>query len=538
MKFDTVAKYDVLIIGSGISGLMCALKLAEQNREVCLLTKEAITESSSKYAQGGIAVPLNKLDSIEQHLKDTLQAGAGLCNYKVAKEIIDNSVASFEKLISYGVKFDLTNENVVHQTLEAAHSASRVCHAGGDSTGRVITKVLVDRVCRKPNVSVSQGTIALGIIKNTDNEAFGVLVEDVTRNKYVLSAKNIILATGGIGQLYKDTTNPLVCTGDGAVIAYRLGAKLQDIEMIQFHPTVLLEKGEPLLITEAIRGEGGRLKNINGEYFASKYNKMAELATRDVLARAICYEMRRTGASVYLDLQSFKEDYFKSRFPTIYQECIDRRIDLFGVGIPVAPAAHYFIGGVKCDVYGRTSIPGLWVVGELASSGFHGANRLASNSLLECIVAPGLLVNKLLEEKNVECLESNFFEIEVDESSYKEDEIKKIISDLRFKNTQGLGLIRAEFPLNEHLKWLEQISSKFNPDLLSINYQAQELKNMLLLSNLICLAALERKHSLGVHFREDYQLMSNEFKHSIFSANKQLSWEKEIKEKQLVSFLE
>lgn len=538
MRFNILAKYDVVILGSGISGLLCALELSKQDKTVCILTKEAVTESSSQYAQGGIAVPLDKSDSIEEHLNDTLKAGVGLSNVTVAREIISNSISALEKLISYGVSFDLSKDNKIHQGKEAAHSKPRICHVGGDSTGRFVTKALIDKACREPRISISQGTIALHIFKDEYLGSIGILVEDITRDRYVVFAKDVIVATGGIGQLYDTTTNPLVSSGDGITMAYRFGARLQDVEMIQFHPTVFLESGEPFLITEAIRGEGGKLKNMHGDYFALNYHKMAELAPRDVLARAIFSELQKTKSKhVYLDLSSFDQTYFANRFPTIYKLCCKYRIDLFNKGIPVAPAAHYFIGGIKCDISGKTNIAGLWTIGEASSNGFHGANRLASNSLLECIVIPHFLTKNLLEiRENIKFPSDEYIDINLDETNY-DDEIKVTIKELQIKNTQSLGLVRSALSLNQHLNWLNEISDKFKTNLSSTSYQAQELKNMILLSSLICQASIERKHSIGVHFREDFQTPPLEPVHSVFYINKQLFWEAETSQRQLVSFL-
>ncbi|MBI2995764.1 MAG: L-aspartate oxidase [Candidatus Melainabacteria bacterium] len=530
MRFKARANFDVVIIGSGISGLLCALELAKEKKTVCVLTKEAVTESSSLYAQGGVAVPVGQCDSVEKHLTDTLQAGCGLCDAAVAREIISNSISAFEKLISYGVKFDPDTNNLIHQTKEAAHSVPRVCHIGGDASGRFITKALIDKTCREQNISISQGSIALKILKNEDR-ACGVLVEDITRNKYVLLGKEIIIATGGTGQIYKFTTNPKVSTGDGIVMASNAGAELQDIEMIQFHPTVLLKGQEALLITEAIRGEGAKLKNSHGEPFADKYHKLGELAPRDVLARAILHEMKKANSEhVFLDVSNFNEEYFKNRFPTIYQFCKDRKINLFRTGIPVSPGAHYLVGGIKCNISGKTSVPGLWVTGESASNGFHGANRLASNSLLECIVTPHFLVKEMLEKilVNYPTL-NNSYDIDIDNNQYHENDIKALLLDLQFKNWDNIGLIRTGKNLINHLNWLEGISEWFNLDVLSDHYQLQELKNMILLSKIICQAAIERKHSLGVHFREDYPQVPQEIRHSLFKVN--------VKEKMPVSFL-
>ncbi len=540
MKIDVAAKFDVIVIGSGISGLICALELGKNNKSVCLITKEAVTESSSLYAQGGISVPLGKFDSVDKHLEDTLRAGTPLCDLKNANQIISRSIYAFEKLISYGVKFDLNpeSENVLHQTKEAAHSVPRVVHVGGDASGRIITKTLIDKVCREPNISISQGTCVLSLLKDPNGNAFGVLVEDVTKNKYIVLGKNIILASGGVGQLYKYTTNPVVCTGDGIAMAYRAGVCVQDLEMIQFHPTVFLGKGDPFLVTEAIRGEGGRLKNINGEYFAKHYHELGELAPRDVLARAILAEMGKTMSGfVYLDLSTFKEEYFINRFPTIYKECLNRNIALFEKGIPVSPAAHYLIGGIKTDVFGSTNISALWAIGEVASSGFHGANRLASNSLLECIVVPHLLVERLLSIPEVELPQLESLDVDFDSNSIDDDGLKSLIKELQDRNTKAISLLRNKNTLNEHLQWLTELESKVNTNLLAFQYQVQELKNMILLSKLITKASIFRDHSLGVHYREDCKELSKEFKHSIFNENKQLSWEIQKNESELVPIL-
>lgn len=520
MQFNVAAKYDVVIVGSGISGLICALELAKRGKSVCVLAKEAITEGSSLYAQGGIAVPLGEGDSIEKHLEDTIKAGAGLTDINIAREIISNGSLSLDCLISCGVRFDITEQNKIHLTKEAAHSVSRVCHVGGDASGKYITKVLVDKACRDSNISISQGSEAISLITNEYEDVVGVLVEDVTRDRYVLLASDVILATGGIGQIFENTTNPKVSTGDGVTMAYSIGAELQDIEMIQFHPTVLLDFGDPFLISEAVRGEGGKLRNVRGQYFAKNYHPQGELAPRDVLSRAILFELERTNSSrVFLDVSGLDRRYFKSRFPSIYQTCIDRKVDIFEAGIPVAPAAHYFVGGIKSNLDGSTNIRHLWIVGECASNGFHGANRLASNSLLECIVSPHFLVNQLLKTPDKHLTNLNNIDIEIDLKGYDDPQILKIISELKSKNSKNLGLIRTKSTLLEHSNYLNGLKEKIDVQKLSLNTQMQELKNMILLSSLICQAAINREHSIGVHYREDFPGSPEELKHSIICKN-------------------
>ncbi len=537
MHFDVKGKYSAIIIGSGISGLICALELSKANKNVLVLSKEAVTEGSSTYAQGGIAIPLDKSDSVEKHLEDTLEAGCFLNDESLSREIILYSNTAYEKLLSYGVKFDLDESNNPHLTKEAAHSFARVCHVGGDASGRHITKILIDKACRDQNISISQGTVVLSILKNKNGNACGVIVEDITKDKYILLSEHVIVATGGIGQIFEYTTNPRVSSGDGVVMAYKAGANLQDLEMIQFHPTVLIDKiHDPFLITEAIRGEGAKLKNINGEFFALKYHPAGELAPRDVLSRAIVQEMKNTNSDfVYLDLSNFDEKYFKERFPTVYDSCIQRKLDIFGKGIPVRPSAHYFIGGVKCDVNGRTCVKNLWVVGEAGSNGFHGANRLASNSLLECIVVPYFLVNALIKEEQMNALDyvlsDNF-----DKTNYSENKISDDLLNLKKNNSAILGLVRNGKDLENHLIYLNKMNEAYNIDKLSIDYKVQELKNMIYLSVLITKSALNRKESLGVHYREDYSDKPKKPMHTIFKPGEEFLWQETISTKNLVSF--
>lgn len=528
MKFNISAKFDVIIVGSGISGLICALELAKSGKTVFIATKEAVTESSSLYAQGGIAVPLSQEDSVDKHLDDTIKVGCRLNDTYVARKIISYSNTALKKLINYGVKFDLNLEGHIHQTKEAAHLVPRVVHVGGDTTGRFVVKALIDHACREPNISISQGTTVLSILKNEDRSMSGVLLEDVARNKYVVIANDIIVASGGIGQLFARTTNPLVCTGDGIILAHKIGAELMDLEMIQFHPTVCLENGDPFLITEAVRGEGGRLKNINNKFFASQYHELAELAPRDILARAILKEMNNTKSKyVLLDISNFEVNYFQERFPTVFKVCVERKFDLFNRGIPVAPAAHYFIGGIKTNIYCQTTLPHLWALGECAVNGFHGANRLASNSLLECIVTPYFLVEELLavENKNISLTNNIDKEIEIktDETEYEDVDIKNTLLELKKQNSKNLGLLRSEPTLQEHNIWLNNLITKFDAHSLSVNSYVQELKNMLLLSYLISVAAIERKSSLGVHYREDGK-GEVQLKHSLIDKSGHLNW--------------
>lgn len=500
-----INRFDTLIIGSGIAGLNLARKLAQAGQRVFIASKEAITEGASKYAQGGVAVvsPLNPEDSLESHIQDTLKSGKGLCNEEVVRKVLEISWIKVNELIKLGVEFDKGFN------LEGSHSYKRIMHVG-DSTGRSVMKPLLDNVSRNLNISISQGTEAITLIKSkNDNKVIGARFITVSGDEFDIEANQVVLATGGLGALYQETTNPKILTGDGIALAYDAGAKVENLEFIQFHPTVFkTPSGENFLISEALRGAGAQLRNSRKELFADKYHPEAELATRDIVSRAICSEMSATESDfVYLDATNLTKEFLEKEFPTIYLFCLENGFDISRDLLPVRPAAHYSIGGIKTDVHGRTTVQGLYALGETASTGLHGANRLASNSLLECIVMPELIAEAILEhglvseedsklQNSIEQLKINkFFD---DDKEYCSDYCLPLtyeeklahqanIQQIRELMSRNLGVERRIKSIQATIKFLEGLE------------ESKERTVALLVSK----SALQRKESRGVHFRVD-----------------------------------
>src|SRR5512147_649907 len=377
---------DFLIIGGGVAGLRAAVELA-RNGEVLVVTKDAPSESSSEYAQGGVAVALSDEDEISIHFEDTIKAGDGLCLRKSVGTLVEEGPTRIRELILWGAEFDKEGTKLAF-TQEAAHSKRRILHAQGDSTGHEIMRVLIDKVRSSGSVSKLDFAFTRDLLMRDGRCVGAVVCQQALKKVLVISARAVLLATGGAGQLYERTTNPAVATGDGMAMAYRAGAALVDMEFIQFHPTALFREGAPqFLLSEAMRGEGGMLKNIHGERFMDRYHPARELAPRDVVTRAIHSEMQATRSQhVYLDVTHLYDKYLMWRFPRIFRTCKKLGFDISRQQIPVSPAAHYLMGGIKSDIWGATSLPGLFAAGEAACTGVHGANRLASNSLLEGLV--------------------------------------------------------------------------------------------------------------------------------------------------------
>ena len=377
---------DFLVIGAGVAGLRAAIELAEAGT-VLVVAKDSLRESSSEYAQGGIAVALNDDDEVALHEQDTVYAGDGLCDPAAVHTLVEEGPAAIEQLIEWGAEFDREGDHLSF-TREGAHSRNRILHAHGDSTGKEIARALYRKAASLPNVTFRSFAATTDLL-SSDGEVSGAMVWDAqARAQIAISAKAVLLATGGLGHVFLNTTNPDVATGDGVAMAYRAGAEISDIEFVQFHPTALHVEGAPrFLLSEALRGEGAQLKNQAGERFMERYHPLLELAPRDVVARAIVSEMARTGSPhVYLDISGRPEGFLRGRFPRIYETCLRYGIDLERQAAPVAPAAHYAMGGVWTDLDGRTSLAKLFAAGEVACTGVHGANRLASNSLLEGVV--------------------------------------------------------------------------------------------------------------------------------------------------------
>lgn len=496
--------WDVIIVGSGIAGLYTALNVKEGVR-VLVLTKGDIRESNSYNAQGGIAAAIGEDDSPDIHFQDTIRAGDGLCNPEAVKILVYNAPGIVEDLIRLGVEFDRDETGKLDLGREGAHSRRRVLHSKGDSTGKAIMDVIIRHTLER-EIPVRDQVMVLDLIVE-DGICKGILVWDRREEEvYPVFSKAIILATGGIGQIYPFTTNPAVACGDGLAIAYNAGAELCDMEFVQFHPTVLKHPSTPpLLITESIRGEGGILRNINGERFVTKYHEMGELAPRDVVSRIIMDEMERTNSDhVYLDITHLPKDFILSHFPMIYSECLKYGIDITRDYIPVAPGAHYMMGGIKTNLRGETSIKGLYACGECAGTGIHGANRMASNSLLE-----GLVFGKIIAQEVSEYVFNNgdievIRDIKASEKKIYEDEA---LDEFRYRMQSLMwkycGIRREEKGLKFLIEELEKMQTEAM-DIPVNNFKDVETKNMLLLAKLIAESALERKESRGAHFRVDY----------------------------------
>ncbi|MCX7794038.1 MAG: L-aspartate oxidase [Thermodesulfovibrionales bacterium] len=492
---------DFLVIGSGVAGLRAAIELAKAG-EVTVVTKDIPTETSTEYAQGGIAVALSDEDEVGIHYEDTLRAGDGLCNEEAVRILVEEGPLRIMELIEWGAQFDREGSKLAF-TQEAAHSKRRVLHARGDSTGKELERVLLNKVKTFGNVRQYSHTFTVDLIVE-DGECRGAFILKMKEKKITaILAKAVVLATGGAGQVYERTTNPLVATGDGMAMALRAGVTLRDMEFVQFHPTALYLKGAPnFLLTEAMRGEGAVLRNTDGEQFMKRYTPMAELAPRDIVSRAIISEMVRTGSShVYLDLRHMSPDFVRKRFPTIYNTCLGFGIDITKDLIPVSPAAHYIMGGVKTDLDGRTDIKGLYAAGEVACTGVHGANRLASNSLLEGLVygARTGIAAKEREKTVVKTEVKKNFRF----NKIEHERLKNIRSELKRLMWEKVGVIRCGKSLDEAINKLKEWNYITQWDYLT--REEGELKNMLSVAELITLSALERKGSVGAHYRTDFK---------------------------------
>lgn len=522
------SKSSVIIIGSGISGLYAALKISEFNPScnVTLLTKSTLNEGNSRYAQGGIVavLPENKTDSVELHVNDTINAGAGLSCPDVAAFISQNSAEVIKDLINYGVNFDKSTDNNLAFTLEAAHSVRRIMHSGGDATGKNIEQTLSALVRTRTNIKIFEKTLAVELLINSDKECCGVITYSAEKNKYetILSPFTII-ATGGAGQVYSNTTNPSVATGDGIALAYRANAVIQNMEFVQFHPTALtvVKDGTRFLISESVRGEGGLLKNLDNEYFSMKYHERGDLAPRDILTRAIFYEMLSHNHShVLLDTSKIGKEKMETRFPNIINVCKECGIDILKGDIPVSPAAHYMMGGIKISVDGKTTIPGLFAVGEAGCSSLHGANRLASNSLLECVVISKELADYFKKNsyqptlKVDEKIAQSISEYDNDILCQEIPEVNYILSKLKDNMWQNAGIVRNEEKLKTAFETINQIKADFDRKTRCNSLKEYELRNMLVVSELIVKSALLRKESRGAHYREDYPERRAKAEHS------------------------
>ncbi|MDR1244097.1 MAG: L-aspartate oxidase [Endomicrobium sp.] len=505
-------KSDYLIIGSGIAGLSLALKAA-QNSTVSLITKKKLFDSSTGKAQGGIACVMDKHDSFKEHIQDTLVSGAGLCNKNMVKKMVSEAPARLNELINLGVKFTKkeNNQDEFDLGLEGGHSKRRILHAA-DFTGKEIENVLIKNVLKNKNITVFENHPAIDLIINKNNICVGAYVF-VSKKNYIetFQAKIVALACGGASKTYLYTSNPDVATGDGIAMAYRAGADIANMEFVQFHPTSLYNKdAKSFLISEAVRGEGAILRSKDGNPFMKKYSTKKELAPRDIVTRAIDKELKtRRDNCVYLDITSKSRSFLMKRFPNIYAKCLEYGIDMAKDMIPVIPAAHFFCGGVKIDVNGRTKIKNLYALGETACSGIHGANRLASNSLLEGIVYADRVYNDsvyYLNEKRYDLKDFSY--------KYKSSKENALIymqewEEIRRTSWNYLSIVRSNEKLIKAKKRIDLLKSEINTffECSPITVENIELRDIVCIADLIVNSAMQRKESRGLHYNIDYPKM-------------------------------
>lgn len=534
------SEYSVVIVGSGAAGLYAALKISKQISlpdGVLIITKSSLGESNSKYAQGGIVgvVHQNPQDSTEMHISDTLKAGAGLSDKKIVQYISEISDEVINDLIETGVNFDKNTKGELNFTLEAAHSFRRILHVGGDATGKGIVETLSNKVLNDKNITVVENSIAVELLTNLDNECKGlILYNTLTGEHEIVYASTVVIATGGVGQLYKYTTNPDGATGDGIDLAYNAGAMMQDMEFIQFHPTALAIGKNRFLISEAVRGEGAKLIDNAGHEFMSNYHDKRELAPRDIVTRAIFNEMQKSNSpNMFLNASIIDKAKLLMRFPTISGRCKDNGIDITSAPIPVAPAAHYSMGGIKATVEGKTSIRGLYAIGETASTGLHGANRLASNSLLECVVcayelADYLSFTNLTPPKKIDSAIIDKIKLYSEPISETDYDIIQLKQKLKTIMWDKVGIIRTESGLLEAKSEIDKLTKEFKRNRKCLNLEEYEYRNMLTTAALIIDSALNRKESRGAHSRADYTQTNEHGVHSsiIKTNNKELEYVK------------
>jgi L-aspartate oxidase len=514
---------DFIVIGSGVAGLRASIGLAESGARVTVLTKDKASESNTEYAQGGVAVVLSDDDDAELHEEDTLIAGAGLCDVAAVATLVNEGTKYIKQLIDWGTEFDRERGKLVF-TQEAAHSRRRILHAHGDSTGKEIVRALIARARQEKSINLTPFAKTESLLVK-DGRCIGVrFLDPILRGTRDIFAKAVILCTGGAGQLYLHTTNPPVATGDGMAMAYFAGAEMADMEFIQFHPTALsLENAPRFLLSEAMRGEGGVLRNKDGERFMDRYDERLELAPRDIVSRSIVAEMRRTGTrNVFLDMTALDEDFLIHRFPKIYETCKAYGLNIATDQLPVSPASHYCMGGIRTDLWGRSTVPGLYAAGEVTCTGVHGANRLASNSLLEGLVFGARAGEAAVEDSRQlavgswqipDAKQSDIADPQAGLSTAVRKRVKRVM-------WERVGILRDRDSLQRALREFDQIS-KSNLSISSSNFVT--------LATLVAKAALWREESRGGHFRTDFPERDEKWQvHSIQKLNETISQSKTI----------
>lgn len=505
---------DIVIVGGGLAGLRAAIEI-DPKLSAVVVTKDEVRQSNSNYAQGGIAGVLDPKDNFENHIADTITAGGRLCDREIVEMVIREGPERIRELIEWGTRFDTADDSdELLLGKEGGHSHRRIVHAMGDATGKEIMRAVVDWTSKFPNIQLWQRAYMLDLLVH-EGECRGALIWNKHHGKMILWAKQFILCTGGAGQLFRETTNPNVATADGHAAAYRAGAHLADMEFMQFHPTVLYIAGSSRsLITEAMRGEGAHLVDASGHRFMPEYDERAELAPRDIVSQAIVTQMEKTRTpNVFLDLSHLDADHVRNRFPGIAKTCAEFGIDIATDKIPVRPGAHYMIGGVTVDKEGRTTLPGLWAAGEVTSSGLHGANRLASNSLLESLVY-GAHAGKAASEAAIQDCDDELkvlpLECEPTEQAKETLDLADIRNSLKSLMWRSAGVRRNGDDLELAAKSIDDWCRYVLPRQFS-DPEGWELQNMLLISRIMIDAALKRKESRGVHLRTDHPEQDDQY---------------------------
>ena len=497
-----VFDYDVLVIGSGLAGLYATLHI-DTSKKIALVTKVNIENSNSWLAQGGIAAVIDPKDKFESHVEDTMKAGAGMCDPEAVEILVEEGPENIKELVEMNVPFDTNPEGELMITREGGHSCRRIVHCGGDATGRETTKTLGQIAMSRPNVTTLFGTYMIDIITERGKAVGGIFRDTKNNEDFIIRSSNIIVSTGGIGAIYKHTTNPRDAIGDGIAAAMRAGAEVVNMEMVQFHPTTLIPHSNSdrlFLISEAVRGEGGILKNHEKKAFMQGKHELADLAPRDIVTREILAELKQSGKShVFLDVSSMSKEFFSKRFPTIYNECSEFGINIPEDMIPVRPAQHYLMGGIRTNLWGMTNVEGLYACGECAWTGIHGANRLASNSMLECLVF-GRRAARHINEKMLPATE---FKMPQTKLESEEKLTAKYISGTKGKirdiMTEYAGPIRTEKGLAEAAGKIYRIYKKLQ-NIPLLQNEEFELYNMAENAYKIVTGALSRKESIGAHY--------------------------------------